>query len=200
MNLFHLYQLVIPQNDVYAWVILPIVIFFARICDVTLGTIRIILLSRGKRNIAPFLGFFEVLIWIVVIGQLVQHLHSATAYIMYAAGFATGNYVGMYIEDRIAIGMVIVRIILPQGGSQLVTALHEKGYGVTSYDGEGANGPVKLIFTIVPRKVLNDVKEIIHQYQPAAFISIEDIRSTEAGVFPPQTRFREDFLFRRKGK
>ena len=200
MDLNHLFQLVIPQNDLYSWVILPIIIFFARICDVTLGTMRIILLSRGKRNIAPFLGFFEVLIWIVIIGQLVQHLHSATAYIMYAAGFATGNYVGMYLEDRIAIGMVIVRIILPQGGEKLVSALHEKGYGVTSYDGEGANGPVKLIFTIIPRKVLKDVKAIIHQYQPTAFLSIEDIRSTEAGVFPSQSNFWEELMFRRKGK
>lgn len=193
-------QFVLSQKEIYAWIILPIIIFFARICDVTLGTVRIILVSRGKRNIAPFLGFFEVLIWIVVIGQLVQHIHSVTAYLMYAAGFATGNFVGMWLEDKIALGMVIVRIILPHGGDELAYALHDKGFGVTFYDGEGSNGPVKLIFTIVPRKSLNTVKTIIHQHHPSAFISIEDIRSTEAGVFPAPTGLKEDIFSRRIGK
>lgn len=200
MHLLNILQITIPQDQMFAWVILPIIIFFARICDVTLGTIRIILVARGKRNIAPFLGFFEVLIWIVAIGQLVQHIHSVTAYLMYAAGFATGNYVGMWLEDKIALGMVIVRIILSQGGDELARALHDNGFGVTFYDGEGSNGPVKLIFTIVPRKSLETVKSIIHQYHPSAFISIEDIRSTQAGVFPAQTSLREDIFSRRMGK
>lgn len=193
-------QWLIAQEDLYAWVILPIIIFFARICDVTFGTIRIILVSRGKRDIAPILGFFEVLIWIVAIGQLVQHLHSITAYFMYAAGFATGNYIGMWLEDKIAIGMVIVRIILPEGGEELAHALHDKGYGVTYYDGEGSYGPVKLIFTIVQRKSLEDVKKIVHSHHPGAFLTIEDIRSAEAGVFPVRTRLKEDIFSRRMGK
>lgn len=184
----------------YSWILLPVIIFFARICDVTLGTMRIILVARGKRNIAPFLGFFEVLIWIVVIGQLVQHLQSITAYLGYAAGFATGNYIGMLLEDRIAIGTVLVRIILPLGGAELSRELHERGYGVTSYDGEGSTGPVKLIFTVVPRKSLNAIEKLVHSHHPVAFISIEDIRSVEAGVFPViQTPLRDSFGLR-KGK
>lgn len=194
------FQFMFSQSDTYGWIILPIIIFIARICDVTLGTIRIILISRGKRSIAPFLGFFEVLIWIVVIGQLVQNIHSITAYFMYAAGFAAGNFIGMWLEDKIAIGMVLVRIILPQGGEEVAHTLHEKGYGVTFYDGEGSNGPVKLIFTIVKRKSLDDVKTIVHQYHPMAFITVEDIRSAEAGVFPVQPRSMEDLFSRRMGK
>ncbi len=184
----------------YSWILLPIIIFFARICDVTFGTMRIILVSRGKRNIAPFLGFFEVLIWIVVIGQLVQHLQSITAYLGYAAGFATGNYIGMLLEDRIAIGTISVRIILPLGGDELVQALHERGFGVTSYDGEGATGPVKLIFTVIPRKSLDTIKMLIHTFHPSAFISIEDIRSIEAGVFPVMAPLFRDPFGLRKGK
>ncbi|TLN28429.1 DUF2179 domain-containing protein [bacterium] len=110
----------VSPDHLYAWVILPIIIFFARVCDVTLGTIRIIFVSRGKRNIAPLLGFFEVLIWIVVIGQLVQHLQSVTSYLGYAAGFAVGNFVGMYIEDHLALGTLIVRAIVPTGGGAMM--------------------------------------------------------------------------------
>ena len=189
------------NKELYAWVILPIIIFFARISDVTIGTIRIILVSRGKRNIAPFLGFFEVLIWIVVIGQLVQNLGSATSYIGYAAGFAAGNFIGMYIEDKLAMGSVIVRVFMPEHGDELVALLRSAGYGVTRFDGEGANGSVTMVFTIIKRKALKNVIYIIHSINPKAFYSIEDVRSIEAGVFPtPQPATLESALSRRKMK
>lgn len=186
------------SDQLYAWVILPIIIFFARICDVTLGTIRIIFVSRGRRNIAPFLGFFEVLIWIVVIGQLVQNLHSVTSYLGYAAGFAAGNFAGMYIEDHLAIGTLIVRAILPSGGEELMQKLHAAGYGVTCVNGEGASGPVKMVYTVVKRRHLKDVVAIIHACHPKTFLSIEDVRSTEEGIFPPA--LAEPVIFGRKFK
>ncbi len=191
----------LSDKELYAWVILPIIIFFARISDVTIGTIRIILVSRGKRNVAPFLGFFEVLIWIVVIGQLVQNLGSVTSYLGYAAGFAAGNFIGMYIEDKLAMGSVIVRVFMPEHGDELVTLLRSAGYGVTRFDGEGANGSVTMIFTIIKRKALKNVIYIIHSINPKAFYSIEDVRSIEAGVFPaPQPATLESALSRRKMK
>jgi uncharacterized protein YebE (UPF0316 family) len=174
----------ISPQDWYAWVILPLLIFMARICDVTLGTLRIIFVTRGKRKLAPLLGFCEVLIWVVVISQIMQHAHSVTSYLGYAAGFAAGNYIGMYIEDHLALGTVIVRVIIPECGESLVERLHSAGYGVTSVDGTGANGPVKLVYTLVKRKHLNDVLHVIHETRPKAFVSIEDVRSTMEGVFP----------------
>ena len=149
--------------DWYAWVILPALIFVARVCDVTLGTIRIIFIIRGRRNLAPLLGFFEVLIWIVVIGQLVQHLHSVTAYLCYAGGFAAGNFVGMWLEDRLAFGTFVLRVIIPEDGETLTQKIHEAGFGVTCIDGQGAAGPVKLIYTIVKRRHVNQVLSIIHE-------------------------------------
>lgn len=175
----------LTPDQVYAWIILPVIIFLARVCDVTLGTIRIIFTSRGKRNLAPLLGFVEVLIWIVVIGQLVKNLDSITSYLGYAAGFAVGNFVGMYIEDHLALGMLIVRAIVPTGGDELMKKLHAAGYGVTGVTGEGANGPVKLIYTIVKRRHLKEVVALIHATHPKAFLSVEDVRSTEEGIFPP---------------
>jgi uncharacterized protein YebE (UPF0316 family) len=176
---------VLSSDQFYAWVILPIIIFLARVCDVTLGTIRIIFTSRGKRNLAPLLGFVEVLIWIVVIGQLVQNLGSITSYLGYAAGFAVGNFVGMYIEDHLALGTLIVRTIVPGGGDELMKTLRTAGYGVTGVNGEGANGPVKLVYTIVKRRNLKDVVYLIHATHPKAFLSVEDVRSTAEGIFPP---------------
>jgi uncharacterized protein YebE (UPF0316 family) len=168
----------------YAWVILPVLVFFSRVADVTLGTMRIIFTSRGKRNIAPFLGFVEVLIWIVVVSQVIRNLESITSYVGYAAGFATGTYVGMLIEDRMAMGMRVLRIILSEGAEDLTGALRAAGFGVTSVDGEGAHGPVKLLFTVVPRRSMPTVSAIIHEICPGAFYSVEEVRSAEMGIFP----------------
>jgi uncharacterized protein YebE (UPF0316 family) len=171
--------------EFYAWVILPLLIFLARVADVTLGTLRIIFTSRGRQNLAPLLGFFEVLIWVVAIGQLVQNLNSVTSFIGYAAGFAAGNFVGMAIENRMAIGTVIIRAIIQVGGEEVMEKLHEAGFGVTGVDGHGSTGPVKLVYTVVKRKHISRVLKIIHEVNPKAFLSIEDLRSTEEGIISP---------------
>lgn len=191
---------ILGNYEFYSWVVLPIIIFFARICDVSLGTIRIILVSRGKRNIAPILGFCEVFIWIVAIGQIVQNIHSVTAFVGYAAGFAAGNYIGMLIEDKLAMGIVIIRIIIPEKGEELVELLHKAGFGVTKFIGEGANGSVTMIITVIKRKAINNVVFIIQSINPGAFFSIEDVRSTNAGIFPIMPYNLENSLFRRKFK
>jgi uncharacterized protein YebE (UPF0316 family) len=172
--------------DYYGWVILPFIVFFARVADVTLGTLRIIFTSRGKRNIAPLLGFVEVFIWIVVVGQIVKNVHSFTAYIGYAAGFATGTYLGMFIEDRLAMGTLMLRIILAQGGEILATNLRAGGFGVTTVDGQGSNGEVKLIYTVIKRKDLPTATGIIRKSHPNAFYAIEEVRSAEQGIFPSE--------------
>jgi uncharacterized protein YebE (UPF0316 family) len=186
--------------EFYSWVVLPLLIFLARVADVTLGTIRIIFVSRGRRRIAPLLGFFEVLIWVIAIGQLVQHLDSATSFIGYAAGFAAGNFVGMYIEERLAIGTFIVRAIIQTGGDEVMEHLKTAGYGVTVVDGQGSSGPVKLVYTVVKRKHLQDVLKIIHGVQPKAFISVEDLRVTAEGIFPTNPYNQAQPLIERKGK
>ena len=188
------------NSDVYAWIILPVLVFCSRIMDVTLGTLRIIFIARGQRKIAPFLGFFEVFIWIVVVSQVIQNLHSPLAFIAYAAGFATGNYVGMRIEDKLAIGTLVVRVIVPHDATQLMAQLHETGYGVTSVDAHGATGKVTLIYTIVKRKDLADVMHIIQAIHPKAFTSVEEVRSTSEGIFPARARYFAEPAARRKAR
>ena len=191
---------IVPGFDWYGWVILPIIVFFARIFDVTLGTMRIIFLSRGRRNLAPLLGFFEVLIWIVVIGQLVQNIDSVSAYIAYAGGFAAGNFIGLWLEDRIAFGTYILRVMMSNGGEILAEKIHAAGFGVTQVEGKGAVSAVTLLYTIVKRKHVNQVMAIIHQTAPNAFVTVEEVRSTEKGIFPGDMTQNKITFFGRKSK
>jgi uncharacterized protein YebE (UPF0316 family) len=186
--------------DWYVWVILPLMVFFARLVDVSLGTIRIIFTSRGKKHLAPLLGFVEVLIWISIIAQITKGAHNIVAYLAYAGGFAAGNYVGMFIEDKLALGWLVVRAILPENKTGLMDTLRAAGYGVTSVNGQGAKGPVKLVYTIVSRKDLPRVIETIHRTYPKTFFTVEELRSVEQGVFPTRTTVRQDMFFGRKSK
>ena len=162
--------------------------------DVTLMTVRIITLSRGKKLLAPLLGFFEVLIWLVAIRQIMQNLDNPASYIAYATGFATGNLVGIYLEEKLAIGTLIVRIITTKDAHALVDHLHTTGYGVTSLDAEGVTGRVKLIYTIVKRKDLHDVMTIIRAFNPKAFVSVEEIQSASEGIFPSNRSRKHRYL------
>jgi uncharacterized protein YebE (UPF0316 family) len=188
------------DSNLYIYVVLPLMVFFARMADVTLGTLRISFISQGKRNIAPILGFVEVFIWITVVSQIVSHAHNILAYIAYAAGFAAGAYVGMYIESRLAIGTQLILAIIQEQADDLTTSLHSAGYGVTCVDGLGANGPVKLIYTIVFRRNLDEVLSIIHQTHPHAFLSIQDVRTTHEGVFPIPSPAQNGLFYPRKFK
>ena len=190
----------IVASPLYSWLILPLLIFFARVVDVTLGTLRIIFVSRGKRYLAPLLGFVEVFVWVAVISQLVRGANNIVAYLAYAAGFAAGNFIGMLVEDRLAIGTLIVRIILPNDAERLISHLRAAGYGVTSVDGQGAGGSVKLVYSVVLRKNLSHVVNIIHQSHPKAFFTVEELRSTQSGIFPTSIAHRGTTLIGRKSK
>src|SRR5512135_378035 len=136
------------DSNLFSYAIMPLLIFMARICDVSIGTLRIIFVSKGKKNIAPFLGFFEVLIWIIAISKIMENLDNYINYVAYAAGFATGNFVGMIIEEKLAMGILMIRIITHNGGPELVQLLNNRGFGATSTEAHGAKEKVHLIYTI----------------------------------------------------
>jgi uncharacterized protein YebE (UPF0316 family) len=168
---------------IFTWVILPILIFFARIMDQTIGTMRLIFLSKGMKYIAPFLGFFEVIIWLLAVGQIMQHLDNWLSYVAYGAGFATGNFIGMLLEEKISLGTVIIRVILSRQSPDLINELKTQNFGLTLVDAEGAKGSVKLIFSIIRRKELSNFIDTIHQYNPNSFYTIEDVKSANEGIF-----------------
>ncbi|MFH1851520.1 MAG: DUF2179 domain-containing protein [Candidatus Neomarinimicrobiota bacterium] len=176
------------DSTLFHWVILPLLIFLARILDVSIGTVRIIFVSRGLKMMAAFLGFVEVLIWISVIGQVLQNLTNPVTYIAYAAGFATGNYIGILIEQRISIGKIIIRIITADNTDDLRKHLKSHSIRYTVIDAAGSTGSVQLLFTIMDRSKLPLMLEKINKYNPTAFYSIEDVRQVREGEFPGSFR------------
>ncbi|HWP98079.1 MAG TPA: DUF2179 domain-containing protein [Syntrophomonadaceae bacterium] len=172
------------SHDILVWVVLPILIFVGGLSYVSLGTLRIIFVARGQRFLSPLLGFFEVSVWLIAISQIMNSVSNIGAYIAYAGGFAVGNYVGILIEEKMAIGILVVRIILTKNDEILKNGLAAAGFGVTSVDAEGIHSRVKLIFTVVRRKDLDKVVRIINESHSSAFYSVEDARSVTEGVFP----------------
>ncbi len=172
------------DSNLFSYVVLPLLIFLARICDVSIGTLRIIFVSKGKKNVAPILGFFEVLIWITAISKIMQNLDNYINYIAYAAGFATGNLVGMIIEEKLAMGIQVIRVFTHLNGLDLVKSLNSNGFGATSVEAHGAIEKVHLIYTIVQRNELEKVLEIIDRFNPKAFYTIEDVKAVNEGIFP----------------
>jgi len=162
-------------------IITLILIFFARVVDVSIGTFRIILVSRGYRSLAPFLGFFEVLIWITAIGHIMKNLNGFYSYVFYAAGFATGTFIGMKLESFVSIGYQSIRIITTEKVTALPLTLREEGFGITTVAGRGMKGEVILIYTTVPRSKVRQVLEIVEELEPNSFITIEDVRSYRSG-------------------
>lgn len=193
------------DSTVFIYIVMPLLIFLARICDVSIGTLRIIFVSKGKKNIAPILGFFEVLIWIIAISKIMENLDNYINFIAYAAGFATGNFVGMIIEEKLAMGILMIRIFAYERGNELVQALNEKGFGATVVEAHGARENIDLIYSIVKRNELANVLDVISLINPNAFYTIEDVKAVNEGIFTqnkPNSIFPFSNVIRhwRKGK
>jgi uncharacterized protein YebE (UPF0316 family) len=173
------------DSTLFSYILMPILIFLARICDVSIGTMRIIFVSKGKRNIAPILGFFEVLIWITAISKIMENLDHYINFIAYAAGFATGNFVGMIIEEKLAMGILMIRVFAYENGDEMVQSLNKQGFGATVVEAHGAREKIDLIYSIVKRNELANVLNIITNMNPKIFYTIEEVKSVNEGIFTP---------------
>ena len=169
------------QGDVFSYVILPSLIFLARISDVTVGTLRIVMVSKGQKLIAPALGFFEVVIWLITMSKIIQNIDNWVAYVAYGLGFATGNYIGLIIEEKLAVGIVQLQIITRKSADNLIAKLKAGGYGITYHEAKGANENVAVIYSIIKRNEIQKVIDIIATYNPNAFYSIEDVKFINKG-------------------
>lgn len=184
------------QIDLWGIIILPVLIFLARICDVTIGTIRIIYVSKGQKTLAPILGFFEVLIWIIAMGEIMQNLDRWYYYLFYAGGFATGNYFGILLEEKLAMGYVNLRLITKRPADELIDVLKNKGYGLTYMPAKGSKGDVHVLFITLKRSELSSLTKVINQLNPRAFYTVEDMKAVKEGIHPDPLPARS-FMFKR---
>ena len=165
----------LSHSSYFDLVVLPLLIFCLRICDVTLDTLRIIFMTKGFKRLAPLIGFFEILIWIIAITRIMQHLNNWVCYVAYAGGFAMGNYVGMLVDEKLAIGHELIRVITRVDASQLADALRAAGFGVTTVKAAGMQGEVGIVYIISNRKNQKHAISIIQQYNPNALVTIQNI-------------------------
>ena len=184
-----------PDSVIYTWVILPLLIMFARIIDVSIGTLRIIFIAKRKMILAPILGFFEVLIWLLAIQQIFKNLNNVACYLAYAGGFGLGNYIGMVLEKRLALGLEMIRIITKSDSTELIKKLEDFGNGLTVVDGHGSQGPVRIIFSVLPRKKMKEIISLVNEIEPAAYYTIENIESAR-DVTAPLPDARKNKLYR----
>ncbi len=188
--------------DWFAWVFLPLLIFVARVVDVSMGTIRILFLSKGVKIWAAFIAFFEILIWLLAVTEIIKNLSNPVCYIAYCAGFASGTYLGMIIEERLAYGKVLVQVISPLDVTPLIRSLEVANVGVTRVRAEGVKGGVQILYSVVKRSQLKLVKKCITTFDPKAFYLIHEVKYANMGIFTPKGKIRksERLRFTRKSK
>lgn len=184
------------ESEQFTMIALPAMIFFLRIIDVSLGTLRIIFVSKGYKHIAPFIGFFEILIWIFVVSRVMDNLNSWVSFVAYAGGFAIGNLVGMKLEERLAIGHELVRVITKKEAHELIGALKDKGFGVTTLKAIGTDGEVAVLYVIINRKRINQVIELIRHFNPNALYTVEDIRKVSKEIYYGESPVKRSRLFK----
>ena len=169
--------------------LLPALIFFARIADTSIGTVRIVLLVAGQRWSAAVLGFVEVSIWALAMGGVVTNLDNPLTVVGFAGGFAVGVLIGLWIEERIALGFRVVQVINRDTAIDVSSRLREHGFRVTRVDGHGLEGPVEIAILLIRRRSLRRVRELIEEIAPASFVTIERAERPLGALPPADSRF-----------
>lgn len=156
---------------------------FLKIVDVTLATTRTILLTKGKAKTASLIGFFEIIVYIKVLADIVSNLDKWYFLIAYAVGFSLGNYIGSMVEQKLAFGDVQIRLIIGERFYYIIDELRKLGFGVTTFIGEGRDGERKMILITAKRRKVDEIYEYLSKNDIEAFVSINDISSYKGGYF-----------------
>lgn len=173
------------MTDFLTWPVIgtTFLIFSVRVLSVTMDTLRFMLTMRGKRAIAWFLGFFESVLFVLTVGVVLNDMTNFLYIISYAAGFATGNVIGIYIERKLAVGYSRISTISKILGSEVAQALRDNDFAVTEIPAQGMDGPVYISELFVRRKDVAAVEKIVQDTDPEAFITIEDVTPVRAGYW-----------------
>jgi uncharacterized protein YebE (UPF0316 family) len=173
------------QGFDFATILLGIVIFLARVTDVSMGTMRTISIVQGRTRIAFLLGFIEVSMWLVIISTVIHRITQQPILgVFYALGFSTGNVVGIILEKRLAFGHIILRIISTKSGKKIAEKIRKSGHAVTTFLGEGLSGPVTMLYVVCLRKEQNDVVQVVKSIEPEAFYTV-DMAGTVSKIYRP---------------
>lgn len=173
-------------------------IFVARIFDVSLMTLRTIMLVRGQKLYAAAFGFFEVIIYIVALNKIFASLDNPFALIVYAAGFAIGNIVGGTLEEKLAVGVLTIQVITLVDPLSLTEKLRSEGYGVTLIEGQGREGTRYILQVILARRNLPKLRKMVDQWDDCAFLTVFDAKMTKGGVFCNNFNLLNDGIKKRK--
>jgi uncharacterized protein YebE (UPF0316 family) len=174
---------IFKDHTLFSVVVLPLLIFFARIIDVSINTVRIIFVMSGRKGISTLLGFFESLVWLLAIGQIFQHMNNIYCYIAYPAGFAAGIFVGMLIEEKLALGKIVLRIISPDDVSKIIEYLKANQFKYSVISAQGDQGNEKILFTVINRDRLDDIQAKIATDLPSAYYTVESVKKAgESGI------------------
>jgi uncharacterized protein YebE (UPF0316 family) len=171
------------DNETFMYLVLPLLIFFFRIIDQSIGTLRLIFAAKGLKRLAPVFAFFESFIWLVAIGQIMKQLDNFYCYLAFASGYAAGNYFGILLEEKLSIGTVVIRVIPQKDTTDLIAHLRAENFGVTVVPVDGMMGPTKMLFTTIRRKEAAYVIGIIKQHNPTAFYTIDEVKVVSGGYF-----------------
>ncbi len=174
--------------DLFGYFVLPLLIFSARIFDQSLGILRIIFATKGLTLPAFVFGFFESFVWLLAIRQIMGQMDNIFYYFFFAAGFASGNVLGIFIEKKISIGFVMVRVVFQKDSVISIGILKDKGYRLTIVDAMGMEHPVKMIFSTIRRNQIPDFVQTLTVNNPAAFYTIEDVKQVKDGYLPTKKR------------
>jgi uncharacterized protein YebE (UPF0316 family) len=171
--------------------LLAVAIFLSRIADVSLGTLRTILIFRGYRSVGALLGFFEVVIWVVAVGQVITNLDRWYLVVAYAGGFASGNWIGAWIESRLALGAEMVRAVSANPEVELAARLRAVGFDVIEVGGSTTGrAPVEVLLVVESRKRVPALIKLIRGFDPDALCTVSDVKIPARGLPPQPSRWR----------
>jgi uncharacterized protein YebE (UPF0316 family) len=166
-------------------ILLGVGIFFARIIDVSMGTLRTISIVHGRTTLAFFLGLFEISLWLLVVSAVLQRIMAEPILaVFFALGFSTGNVIGIKLEQRLAMGHIILRVISRRRGQQMATRLRDAGFAVTTFHGHGRSGAVTQLYMVCRRKDLKRALPLVNAVDPESFYITEQAGAVNK-VFRP---------------
>jgi uncharacterized protein YebE (UPF0316 family) len=169
--------------EIFSYVILPLLIFIFRVFDQTIGILRIIFATKGMKYLVLVAGFFESLVWLIAVSQIINHLDNIMCYISFAAGFSMGNFLGIYVEKKLSLGNVIIRVVFQVDSSESIEILKENGFRLTILNAMGMDGEVKMLFATVKRKQIANFIKLLTANNPGAFYTVEDVSMVKEGYF-----------------